>query len=111
MRVDMYHHSDSERERRIEAKLDEILRAVKRQGVIMATGLEELELAVTEQTTVTSSGIALMNGLKDKLDELIAAGNNDPKLLALRDAIAANTQATVAAIVRNTVAESELPGG
>ena len=79
-------------------KLDRIL---LNQGNIMSA-LDTLEVEVSETTTVMASAVALLQGLKAKLD---AAGTDPVKLAALSEALDTNTNALAAAITANTPAE------
>lgn len=69
----------------------------------MAGELDALEAAVTRNTDVDASAIALLQGLKTKLDEAIASG--DPaKLAAFSASLGASTDALAAAVAANTPA-------
>lgn len=72
------------------------------QRIIMAA-LDTLKTEVAETTTVMASAVALLQGLKAKLDEAIASG--DPAALAALSAeLDTNTNALAAAITANTPA-------
>jgi len=62
--------------------------------------LDELRLQVERTAEVQASAIALLVGLKAKLD---AAGTNAEALKELSDAIGAQTDALAAAVAANTV--------
>ena len=63
--------------------------------------LDELKAKVAANTTVIGSAIALLQGLKAKLDEAIAS--NDPAALkALSDELAATDQSLADAVAANT---------
>lgn len=67
----------------------------------MAGELAVLQQEVSETKTVIDSAILLLQGLKQKLDEAIAAG--DPAALkALSDELDAKTNALAAAVAANT---------
>jgi hypothetical protein len=70
--------------------------------------LDEVLGKVTEQATVVGSAVTLLGDLKRMLDEAIASG--DPlKIQAVSDAIGANTDALVAAVVANTPVPAPVP--
>lgn len=105
--INVYLHSDGDAS--MMRKLSDLIAVVTKLERKMASILDEVIAKVSEQTTVLTSSVAAWDGLKAKLDELIDQGNNDPKLIALRDAVAANTQLAADATVRNTIAEDEEP--
>ena len=70
----------------------------------MASQLDALTAAVARNTDVTESAITLLNGLKQKLDELIAAGSDPAALQALADSLGAETQKLADAVTVNTPA-------
>ncbi len=71
----------------------------------MAQELDDLKAAVAAETEVTQSAIALLNGLKAKLDAAIAAG--DPAALkALSDSLGKDTADLAAAVTANTPSET-----
>lgn len=70
----------------------------------MASTLDSLTAAVARNTDVTGSAVTLLQGLKTKLDELIAAGSNPAALQALADSLGADTQKLADAVVVNTPA-------
>lgn len=70
----------------------------------MADELENLKAEVEANTEVTASAVALLTGLKEKLDAAIASG--DPaQLKALSDELGSNTEALSQAVSANTPAE------
>ncbi|MEO6588946.1 MAG: hypothetical protein ABIP06_06430 [Pyrinomonadaceae bacterium] len=72
-------------------------------GVIMSA-LDNLRREVGETKTVAASAVALLRGLKAKLDEAIASG--DPAAIqALADEIDTDTNALAAAVTENTPAD------
>lgn len=64
--------------------------------------LDELTAEVEENSTVIGSAVALIQGLKEKLD---AAGTDPVKLKALSDQLDSNSKALAAAVAANTPAE------
>lgn len=69
----------------------------------MAGELDTLEATVSRNTEVDASAIALLTGLKQKLDEAIASG--DPaRLTALSNSLGSSTDALAAAVAANTPA-------
>lgn len=107
MRIDIFLHSDGDAS--MMRKLSDLIAVVTKLEKHMASVLDEVIEKVAEQTTVTASVVAAMDGVIAKLDEMIAGGNNDPKLIALRDAVSANTQAMAAAAIKGTDAADEDP--
>lgn len=81
-------------------QLNRIVRVEERQ----VSALDELTREVAETKGAAESAITLIVGLKAKLDEIIAGGNNDPALLAL----AADLDATQTAIA-DAVAANPIP--
>lgn len=69
----------------------------------MAGELDALKAAVARVKTVEDSAVALLQGLKQKLDEAIASG--DPAALqALSDTLGQDSDALAAAVASNTPA-------
>lgn len=64
--------------------------------------LDELTAEVEENSTVIGSAVALIQGLKEKLD---AAGTDPIKLKALSDQLDSNSKALAAAVAANTPSE------
>lgn len=75
IRIDHYIHLMENPLAQIEAKIDQLLV----QGGVMAGELDALKTEVAETKTVIDSAIVFIQGLKQKLDEAIAAG--DPAAL------------------------------
>lgn len=73
----------------------------------MSAALDKLTAEVAENTSVMESAAILLSGLKAKIDELIAAGNNDPELQALADSLDSETNKLAAAVAANTPVEPE----
>lgn len=69
----------------------------------MATALDTLTTEVSEAKGVMESAITLIQGLKGKIDELIAAGNNDPALAALSSELDTSANSLAAAVAANPV--------
>lgn len=68
------------------------------------SALDNLKAQVARNKEVSDSAVALLQGLKTKLDEAIASG--DPaELQALSDSIGTESQELADAIVANTPAE------
>ena len=93
-----------ERARRLEdlfsSRMDFLLHLVEKH--IMAA-LDDLKREVAETKTISASAIALIEGLKAKLDEAIATG--DPAALqALSDELDTQGNALAAAVTANTPA-------
>lgn len=109
MKIDVNVWIRSESEDRILSKLTDLIAVIMKLETKMATEMEGLIAAVAEQTTVVASNVAAWDGLRAKLDEIIAAGSKPADILALRDAVEANTQTLADAGARNTIAEGEEP--
>jgi hypothetical protein len=62
-----------------------------------------LQAEVSRNTTVTTSALALIKGLKEKLD---AAIGDDDALKALSAELAVNDQLLAAAVAENTIADA-----
>ncbi len=88
----------------IERKLDALTAAAARilaKETDMAGELDALKAQVSQNTTVIGSAIALIQGLKAKLD---AAGTDPAALAALSAELGAQDQALADAITANTPA-------
>jgi len=70
--------------------------------------LDDLTREVAELTSTTDSAIALIEGLKTRLDDAIATGDMD-EVQALSDSLSTQTDRLAAAVAANTPAETE-PG-
>lgn len=70
--------------------------------------LDDLAREVAELTSTTDSAIALIEGLKAKLDAAIATGDMD-EVQALSDSLSAQTDRLAAAVAANTPAEPAPP--
>lgn len=71
--------------------------------------LDELKAEVAETKTVQESAIALLQGLKAKLDEALAGGNVEAEVKALRDELDASNAALADAVAANTPSEGSEP--
>jgi hypothetical protein len=105
-----HHHSIEARcevMRRLDALLDQTGLILDRQELIMAT-MDDLKAAVSRNTSVDDSVLALLQGISQQLKDAQAA--NDPKAIA--DVIAqldANTQKMTDAVTANTPASNPTP--
>ena len=91
----------------INAKADSVsgvLRELLRKVINMSAVLDDLTAKVTALQSVDASAVALLQGLKTKLDEAIAGGDL-AAIQALSDQIGVSTQALADAVVANTPAE------
>jgi chromosome segregation ATPase len=91
--------------KKINLKLDAILNRLasiqKKEERIMAS-LDDIELAVTENTTLDGSIVEMVNGLAAQIEAL----KTDPvKLAALATSLRASSAAITAAILANTPVE------
>jgi hypothetical protein len=87
-----------------QARLEARQRMTQRGITLMAGELAVLTQEVAEIKTVAESAVALLNGLKAKLDEAIASG--DPaQLTALSNELDAVGGSLAAAVAANTPAE------
>jgi hypothetical protein len=97
VRIDVYHHFQSDGASAVATLLQEILK--------MSAQLDALAAAVAANTTVTGSAIALLVGLHAKIVELLAKEVIDPAdVQALADDLSAQTQALAEAVSSNTPA-------
>ena len=87
---------------RIAWLVKQITRLIRVEGRQVAA-IDELTAQVAATTGAQASAVVAINGLADKIDELIAAGNSDPALIALRDELMASTNALAAAVVENPI--------
>lgn len=102
IRVDVYHHQTADPD--LNSKLDSILTALAalraKEDLLMAD-LTAIQTAVTNETTVEQSAIALLTSLSAQ----IASLKNDPAALqALADSINTSSTALAAAVTANTPA-------
>lgn len=75
----------------------------------MAGELDSLRSEVARNTTVNSSAIALLQGLKSQLDGIIAGGVDPAAVASLATELGANTDALAAAVAANTPAAPPPP--
>lgn len=87
------------------APITDLLRRSLRLEVAQMTAIDNMTAEVREARTVQDAAIALLQGLKSKLDEAIASGDMG-RLQALSDELSANTDALAAAVAANTPAQS-----
>jgi hypothetical protein len=92
-------------------KLDLILIMLaqsKEREAKMALELTALETEVSQNTTVVGSAVVLLNGLKTKMEELVASmvtEEDKAKLQSFVDTLDANEQALAAAVAAHTPAQ------
>lgn len=92
--------------RRIEHTLAQL---VHQEEQTMAT-IADLQTEVGQNTSVTESAVALLNGLSQQLKDALAA--NDPAAIqAVVDQLDANTSALAEAVTQNTAPPSDGNGG
>lgn len=84
-------------------ELKGMIRVVIRKENEMAGELDKLEADVAAEREVIGSAVALLNGLKAKLDEAIASGDMS-RVVAVNAEIESQTQALAAAVAANTPA-------
>lgn len=102
---DIHFHIHVDQTTANDPRIDKILTALTAltQGANdMAANLDELTAEVERNTSVDQGAIALLEGLKAQLD---AAGNDPAKLQALKDQLAASSDALAAAVTANTPAD------
>lgn len=101
----VYHHGDEAAERRYTAILNSLQRIIAM--------FEDLETKVAALTSASDAAELLLDGIKAKLDEIIAGGGlsqaNKDKLAALSSAIGKEGEDLSAAVARNTPAEEPPP--
>jgi len=91
---------DTDIHRKLDAIL-ELLRDIKKKEIIMSKELDALEVAVTENTALDTSIIALVEGLAAQIEEM----KDDPaKMEALAASLREKSAALAAAIQANTPA-------
>jgi len=84
-------------------RMDRLAQQEAKGDVRMSAALDELTTQVTGTSGVIDSAVVLINGLADKVDALIAAGNSDPALAALSADLRAHTDALALAVTENPV--------
>jgi len=77
-------------------------RAITREAHIMSTKLDQLRADVAANRSVTESAIALLQGLKQKLDEAIVSDDSDAALQELSDSLESETAKLAQAVSANT---------
>jgi hypothetical protein len=85
---------------RIEEKLDLLLKLFLRQERFMSQAFDDLSAAVTQETTVEQSVLALLTGLAGQVGNVVTAD----QAAALKATILANVATMQAAITANTPA-------
>lgn len=100
-RYDIYLHGNLGTEE-VHGKLNFIIK----QNEKMGQELDNLTQEVAETKTVQASAVALLKGLKKRLDE---AGTDKVKLAALGADLDTSSNELAAAVTENTVAENEPP--
>lgn len=86
------------------AEIHSMITALTQGAQAMAADLTELQTQVEQNTSVTQSAVALLDGLKAQLD---AAGTDPAALSALSAALGSNSQSLADALTRNTPAEDQ----
>lgn len=98
--VHVYHHFIGNE---LSAELGKIRHAISQTGALIMATLADLQTKVTNNTTVISSALTLIQGLKAQLDAAIAS--NDPAALqALSDQLDSADSSLAAAVAANTPA-------
>lgn len=69
----------------------------------MATGLDSLTQEVAAMGGAIDSAVTLIVGFEAKLNEIIAAGNNDPALVQFASDLAAQRQRLADAVAANPI--------
>ena len=89
---------DSDIHRKLDLILD-YLREIKKKEIIMSKELDDLEVAVTENTALDASIVALVEGLAAQIESM----KDDPaKMTALAASLREKSAALAAAIHANT---------
>lgn len=84
-------------------RMDRLSEQLSREETRMSAALDDLTTQVAGTSGVIDSAVVLINGLADKVDALIAAGNNDPALAALSADLKAKSDALAEAVANNPV--------
>jgi len=98
MRIDVHVHYDMKEFQEVKHLLHQILN----KEIQMATAFDDLTREVSETRTVVDSAVALLRGLKERLDQ---AGTDPQKLQELSASLDSKQQELAQAIVDNTPAE------
>ena len=96
----------------LHAKIDHLHRhfdRLERKVDRTMTAMDDLKAAVARNTNETQSAIVAMRGIKKQLDDIIAAGNNDPALASLAASITSDDDALAKAVTENTPAAPPTP--
>lgn len=96
----------------LERQLRLVVRGMKRLGTkegMQMAAIDDLRTEVEATKGVTASAIVLINGLADKLDEVIESGNVDPALAAIVAELRTTNENLAAAVAANPVPEPGAP--
>jgi hypothetical protein len=101
MRIDVYIHGPTSHIESSLSRIEQLLHTIITKEDAMAGELATLQASVTKIDTVVDSAIALITGIKQALDDAIAAGN-PAALTALSTDLGAKADALAAAVAANT---------
>lgn len=85
-----------------------LLASLQMKERIMAA-IDDLRAKVEQNTTVDGSAIALLDSLKQRLDDALAGGNLEADITALSTDLGNSSEALAAAVSRNTPADTNPP--
>ncbi|HKQ57535.1 MAG TPA: hypothetical protein VJY35_06680 [Candidatus Eisenbacteria bacterium] len=94
---------------RIEESLNRVAYTVTQQGETMGQNLEQLRAEVAETKTVVGSAIALIDGFRVRIQEILDGGAKAEDLIKLRTELDATNADLAAAVEANTPAAPEAP--
>jgi RecA/RadA recombinase len=84
-------------------RMDRLAQQEATEAQVMSQALDDLTAEVSSTGGAIDSAVVLINGLADKVDALIAAGNNDPALAQLAADLRAKKDALAQAVADNPV--------
>lgn len=102
-------HGRAERIERLLRRSLRMTRYIRRMEEQHVAAIDELRAEVENTKGVVASGVVAINGLADRLDEIIAGGNQDAALIALRDELRAANTAMAEAIAANPIPPAPEP--
>jgi len=94
--------------KRIEQKLDLLIRNIEAMSTTISANLQALETQIAQNTSVEGSAVTLIQGLAAQLQAALASGD-DAALPALTQQLNASATALAAAIAANTPAAPSTP--
>ena len=100
MKLDVYFHFEPHGHTL--ARIETLIQSILNKEIQMSAELDVLTAQVHSNTTVITSAITLINGLAQRIQDLIDAGANPAAFQALADELKAKDDELAAAVTANT---------